>query len=88
MNHFDSPGKYRLEVAGALMLIEAWSLMYDQHYFPEITQKADSEFVIEVDVTSKTDLDEIINSLYSMFLKTVRIEFSESNIEKLKNQMI
>lgn len=88
MNHFNDSGKYRLEVKGASMLVEAWSLKYGQHYLPEITPKEDFVYVIEVEVTSESELDEIDNSLFSMLLNTINIEFTENKIEEMKNQMI
>ena len=78
MNHFNDPGKYRLEVAGASMLVEAWSLKYGQHYLPEITPKEDSVYVIEVEVTGKSELDEITNSLFSMLLVAKHVEKFET----------
>ena len=78
MNHFNDPGKYRLEVKGASMLVEAWSLKFGQHYLPEITPKEDSVYVIEVEVTGKSELDEITNSLFSMLLVAKHVEKFET----------
>ena len=78
MNHFNDPGKYRLEVKGASMLVEAWSLKFGQHYWPKITPKGDSVYVIEVEVKGKSELDEIDNTLFSMLLETKHIEKFET----------
>jgi hypothetical protein len=74
MNHFNDPGKYRLEVEGLSMLVEAWSIQFGQQFLPEIIPKEDSVYVIEVELTGKSELDEIENTLFSMLLETKRIE--------------
>ena len=74
MNHFNDLGKYRLEVKGASMLVDAWSIQFGQQFLPEIIPKEDSVFVIEVELTSKSEIDEIENTLFSMLLETKYIE--------------
>ena len=78
MNHFNDPGKYRLEVKGIAMLVHAWSIKFGQQYLPKITPKEDSVYVIEVEVTGKSELDEIDNTLFSMLLETKHIEKFET----------
>lgn len=74
MNHFNDLGKYRLEVKGTSMLVEAWSIQFSQQFLPEIIPKEDSVYLIEVELAGKSELDEIENTLFSMLLETKHIE--------------
>jgi hypothetical protein len=74
MNHFNDLSKYRLEVKGTSMLVDAWSIQFGQQYLPEITPKEDFVYVIEVELSGKSELDEIENTLFSMLLETKHIE--------------